>query len=218
MNHMTTKTTKRSLKDELRMDVKLPFWAFLGLLIGAICLAYGGGMLNREDPDSMAYAVVAFGGASYLGVLVTGFVLGRKKRAALKPDTAAVSPVIGVILMVAITVVLAAVVFVLVSKLGSDTGEPVALWMASESATDTTAKFSVTGFDGSSLEWSDFTFRDQAGDSRAFTVNGGGDPDATVQAGDVVTFTGLTPGTSYTLRAVYEEAVVWQGHVETDPS
>ncbi len=41
-----------------------------------------------------------------------------------KMEDDAVSPVIGVILMVAITVVLAAVVFVLVSDLGGDSGVP----------------------------------------------------------------------------------------------
>src|ERR1051326_814014 len=43
-----------------------------------------------------------------------------KANQAFKADTEAVSPVIGVILMVAITVVLAAVVFVLVTKLSGN--------------------------------------------------------------------------------------------------
>ncbi len=44
-----------------------------------------------------------------------------QKQRTIRKDEEAVSPVIGVILMVAITVVLAAVVFVLVSDMGGDT-------------------------------------------------------------------------------------------------
>ena len=59
-----------------------------------------------------------------------------KANQAFKQNDEAVSPVIGVILMVAITVVLAAVVFVLVSNLGGDSNTaPAISWNKSE-ATD----------------------------------------------------------------------------------
>ncbi len=57
-----------------------------------------------------------------------------RKRFAKAED--AVSPVIGVILMVAITVVLAAVVFVLVSDLGSDSAAPAAVKFQKDEGTD----------------------------------------------------------------------------------
>ena len=53
-----------------------------------------------------------------------GCILKPKHAQKIVRDDSAVSPVIGVILMVAITVVLAAVVFVLVSDSGSDASNP----------------------------------------------------------------------------------------------
>ncbi len=60
----------------------------------------------------------------------------RKIRKTLAKAEDAVSPVIGVILMVAITVVLAAVVFVLVSDLGSDSNAPSAVKFQKDEGTD----------------------------------------------------------------------------------
>jgi archaeal type IV pilus assembly protein PilA len=71
----------------------------------------------------------------------------------LSQDQDAVSPVIGVILMVAITVVLAAVVFVLVSHLGSGVEMPPAVGMQTS---DEGQSFLVVQAD-SGLDWSDFT-------------------------------------------------------------
>lgn len=63
----------------------------------------------------------------------------------------AVSPVIGVILMVAITVVLAAVVFVLVQDLGDDTeGAPQVTFLKDGS------DYTVASADDG-LDWGDFT-------------------------------------------------------------
>ncbi len=60
----------------------------------------------------------------------------RKAVRHLSGEEEAVSPVIGVILMVAITVVLAAVVFVLVSDLGSDSNAPSAVKFQKDEAND----------------------------------------------------------------------------------
>lgn len=65
----------------------------------------------------------------------------------------AVSPVIGVILMVAITVVLAAVVFVLVSKMGEGTELPPTMSLQTD---DQGGNFTVVKAE-SGLDWSDFT-------------------------------------------------------------
>ncbi len=62
--------------------------------------------------------------------------LPHKLRRKLAKAEDAVSPVIGVILMVAITVVLAAVVFVLVSDLGSDANAPSAVKFQKDEGTD----------------------------------------------------------------------------------
>lgn len=59
-----------------------------------------------------------------------------KANQAFKQNDEAVSPVIGVILMVAITVVLAAVVFVLVSNLGADSETAPAISWNKDEATD----------------------------------------------------------------------------------
>jgi flagellin-like protein len=94
-----------------------------GAAIGPILM---GGNLNTTALISAAIIVcVAF------------FILGTKNRLtvsiepqptkkarSMKKDTSAVSPVIAVILMVAITVVLAATVFVLVSDIGSNPPPP----------------------------------------------------------------------------------------------
>lgn len=71
----------------------------------------------------------------------------------LQHDSHAVSPVIGVILMVAITVVLAAVVYVMVQNIGS---QPEATPTVSLQTTDQGQTFRVLSAD-TGLVWSDFT-------------------------------------------------------------
>jgi flagellin-like protein len=69
-------------------------------------------------------------------------------------DQDAVSPVIAVILMVAITVVLAATVFVLVSDIGNQNKPaPQISWAKDSSA----ATLTVTSASDNDLKWSDFT-------------------------------------------------------------
>lgn len=92
----------------------------------------------------------------------------------------AVSPVIGVILMVAITVVLAAVVFVLVSDLG-DTGDaaPSISFNDDQAAGTTTVIKADTG-----LDWGDFTVTIADGTATTCAVAGNS---GSVDAGDTLT-------------------------------
>ncbi|MFA5942925.1 MAG: type IV pilin N-terminal domain-containing protein [Candidatus Thermoplasmatota archaeon] len=75
-----------------------------------------------------------------------------KANQTFKQNDEAVSPVIGVILMVAITVVLAAVVFVLVSNLG-ESGEKAPNFSVSKDS----AAGSLTIVSAEDAEWGDFT-------------------------------------------------------------
>jgi len=77
----------------------------------------------------------------------------------LRQDDQAVSPVIGVILMVAITVVLAAVVFVLVSELASEKREaPAAIGFSKDEAND---RIDVARAEAD-LDWSQLEIRSAA--------------------------------------------------------
>jgi flagellin-like protein len=76
-----------------------------------------------------------------------------KANQAFKQNDEAVSPVIGVILMVAITVVLAAVVFVLVSNLGGDSNTaPAISWNKNESQDTLSVVTASSNADWSNLE------------------------------------------------------------------
>lgn len=94
--------------------VTMPFG---GLLLAAVLFASIGGtmaaLLHTSWTSPFATALLAAIATVVLAVAQ------KSKRRSLKADQSAVSPVIGVILMVAITVVLATVVFVLVSDLGA---------------------------------------------------------------------------------------------------
>jgi archaeal type IV pilus assembly protein PilA len=104
-----------------------------------------------------------------------------KANQAFKANDEAVSPVIGVILMVAITVVLAAVVFVLVSNLSKTNDQAPQLTLSKADAgngiggTLTVISVSKTG-----LTWSSFAITGTATCSIT---------DTTVDAGDVITCT-----------------------------
>ena len=104
----------------------------------------------------------------------------------------AVSPVIGVILMVAITVVLAAVVFVLVSDLGGDTENTPTMSFDKNEGADT-----LTVVGASEADWADIFVRVSNKECTA-SLNGtafidatkttGSPPTASVVAGDVLSF------------------------------
>ncbi len=119
-----------------------------------------------------------------------------KANQAFKNAEEAVSPVIGVILMVAITVVLAAVVFVLVSNIGGDSeSTPSMSFQKSESAN------TLTVVSADTADWSDIT-----GSGCTATVNTVSGTDGAfgaaagaVTAGDVITLTVPTAGCTLTL-------------------
>jgi flagellin-like protein len=131
-------------------------------------------------------------------------------------DTRGVSPVIAVVLMVAITVVLASVVYVTVSSLVGSTSSPAPMIFLSQNPSDPgTAKFEVTGTPESTLA------------SRLFSVvllvNGSIDEASRIdplEPGTVgnVTYTDydgkLTIGDKFTVSVVpdteYELAVIWR--------
>lgn len=75
-----------------------------------------------------------------------------KANQAFNNNDEAVSPVIGVILMVAITVVLAAVVFVLVSNLGDTSEDAPDLSFSKDSS-----EGSLTVISAQDSQWNDFT-------------------------------------------------------------
>lgn len=106
----------------------------------------------------------------------------RKAQAAvqqkLAEDKTAVSPVIGVILMVAITVVLAAVVFVMASQLGAAPETPPKLAMTASGDNFTVAQADK------GLPWSDLSFG--PGDASCHPALATADGSGIVAAGDVV--------------------------------
>ena len=108
-----------------------------------------------------------------------------KANQAFKQADEAVSPVIGVILMVAITVVLAAVVFVLVSNL-SDSGDqaPQMSFTKDPDSDGTGGTLTLISVSEGGLLWSGFTL---GGTATGCTID---DSTGSVTAGDTITCTG----------------------------
>jgi flagellin-like protein len=104
-----------------------------------------------------------------------------KANQTFKQNDEAVSPVIGVILMVAITVVLAAVVFVLVSNLGEGSESAPNISFNKDSADGT-----LTVVQAEDANWADFSIS-----PAGCTVTTSTGPD--VNAGDQITCTGSRP-------------------------
>lgn len=130
-----------------------------------------------------------------------------KANQAFKQNDEAVSPVIGVILMVAITVVLAAVVFVLVSNLGegSESAPNVSFNKDSDA-------LSLTVIQAEDATWDDFSIADPATDCTVATIDGsapaGTDnlgPANPVAAGDVIQLAETAAGDceGFTLRILH---------------
>jgi len=129
-----------------------------------------------------------------------------------KKNNKAVSPVIATILMVAITVVLAAVLYVMVMGMsgGDDTTTPTGV-LGNPAVTTTTAKVTITSLTPDTpyadLDWRlsngtaahDVTITQAFG--AIFTDVGG---DLGASSGDYFTVTGLTVGTDVTFYLIYE--------------
>ena len=118
-------------------------------------------------------------------------------------DGEAVSAVIGVILMVAITVAIAATVYVYVSgMLGTGSTSTPTLSCTSEASTD---KIIITSAD-SAISWSDITLtNDTTGALHAVytsggTVNSSSSPTGDVTAGDYIYVWGVSGNVKYTFK------------------
>ncbi|MCU0862127.1 MAG: type IV pilin N-terminal domain-containing protein [Methanomassiliicoccales archaeon] len=110
-----------------------------------------------------------------------------------------VSPVIATILMVAITVVLAAVLYVMVMGFGGgQSGQTPTVTMTYQKTGSGAYAFTVAGVTKSDVKWADIS--PVLSPSNATVVK----PTATyVGAGDVVTITGLGGNTLYTFTLRY---------------
>ena len=133
-----------------------------------------------------------------------------KANQTLRNDEEAVSPVIGVILMVAITVVLAAVVFVLVTKLsGSGNQNTPVIGFGFD---DSNARTATVNSAPNSISWGDITVTCSAGTAAAETADGTAitihDPNTTttVAAGDVVS--GCDAGATLTLTYIPSNGII----------
>lgn len=117
-----------------------------------------------------------------------------KANQAFSRDDEAVSPVIGVILMVAITVVLAAVVFVLVTRLANNqqAQSPTVSWDKVDAAGTTGGALNVVRVQGGVMAWSDLGIVSSSG---VDLIAGGqcakndGNGDGNVNAAESVTCT-----------------------------
>lgn len=162
-------------KDQERLEHRLLNYRNLGIaiaLLGVAGIAYFGMALD-QDRVALAYTVIAGLGSS--AALYCGRKLGqyRSARAWTKDDNA-VSPVIAVILMVAITVILATAVFFLVADIGGHIEVPPSMGFTAD---DDARTITVSSVNMDDLLWGEFL------------VQGCTAPDAndTVSAGDTLT-------------------------------
>lgn len=143
----------------------------------------------------------------------------------------AVSPVIAVILMVAITVVLAATVYVWVSGFGGSSGTPAkTISLSSSSALSSGAKSYAVASATSGMKWSDVTVTvdgvsraiDTTGDctssppnpsgSTVYLACGGTTRQATtdvIDAGDMLYFEGLSAGQTLRILDAQANSVIY---------
>lgn len=146
---MAPASTSLTMTDNLT----LPVWVWVSHMMTIGCataalLVWRPQMVPGLDPWLMTALAVGF---LFAPLVIT--VLVKRRMNQLRKDEAGVSPVIGVILMVAITVVLAAVVWVLVQNLGTG---PVPVPTMSLQTDDQGDTFQVIAAD-TGLDWSDFT-------------------------------------------------------------
>jgi len=144
-------TTKKSLREWLSGEVKAPAWLLIVLYSFAVSAmkAITLFQVSQEWPVGSAkeYAIIAL---AFLSVpFVVGYVRWVKRRA--KIGNEAVSPVIGVILMVAITVALAAAVFVAVQHFGQSGPQTPVVSFGAAGAGGYTVIKAPNG-----LDWADF--------------------------------------------------------------
>ena len=118
----------------------------------------------------------------------------------------AVSAVIGVILMVAITVAIAATVYVYVSgMITPGTGTAKTAQLSYSSKTDTTVVYKVTSAD-EGIIWNSVTFASEGNTSRTYAVS---PSEANVDVSQYVTISGLTTGTTYQFDMIFDDKIIW---------
>ncbi len=135
-----------------------------------------------------------------------------------KDSEEAVSAVIGVILMVAITVAIAATVYVYVSgMMGTQDAAPSLSFTKDD--TTVSEKLTVVSADPTNLDWGDLTLLINGQDSNGITDGVFGQT-GTVSAGDIIVFepdpgyTVATPTTDYTVAIRHEptNTLIYEGN------
>lgn len=139
-------TREEDKKEERLLTGRRNMWIMLSLasLVTMLVMAYDG-----RDRIGIVLAILSV--ATALCAWVPVFPL-KEVRERLRSDTDAVSPVIAVILMVAITVVLAATVFVLVADIHTQSQSPSIGW----SMDDGENTLTVTSVSQNGLKWASF--------------------------------------------------------------
>ncbi len=121
-----------------------------------------------------------------------------------------VSAVVGVILMVAITVVLAAVLYVLISNFGDeDSGNDNKITLNTASIHETSIEYSITTV-SENLNYTYMTVKAN-GNEVEFTYTGSD----IASPGDFITVNGLSPHTVYEITVVYENKLIGTARVTT---
>jgi len=122
-----------------------------------------------------------------------------KKLWKMRKNREAVSPVIATILMVAITVVLAAVLYVMVMGFGGGQGgQTPAITMTYQKVATGEYNFTVAGVNKNDVKWTDLSIVVSPAGAGAVTS-----ATPNVGAGDIVAVTGLTSGVTCTLTLKY---------------
>ena len=118
----------------------------------------------------------------------------------MRKNKEAVSPVIATILMVAITVVLAAVLYVMVMGFGGTSGNTPTATMTYQKTAAGTYTFTVAGVTRNDIKTTDVTIviSPSAGVTSTPTYAG-----TYIGAGDTIVFSGLTSGTLYAFTLKY---------------
>jgi flagellin-like protein len=154
-----------------------------------------------------------------------------KKRSFIREDEKAVSPVIATILMVAITVVLAAVLYIMVIGLAPTTGEqaPTGVFASAGATSNTTATVEFAGFSVTPAPINLKIVVSQTGSSGTYTF--GANADGTVlsleagtsqgtltyrdyadndlvNGGDQILMTGLTKSTTYEVKMLWKDGTI----------
>ncbi len=151
-----------------------------------------------------------------------------KKRSFIREDEKAVSPVIATILMVAITVVLAAVLYIMVIGLTPPPGTqaPTGNWGGAEATSSTTAVATFAGFSTDPSPTSLTIILENSTHSGTYTFPSNNDgvalnkasgdnmgtitykdylDNSLVNQGDQLRFSDLGPGSTYSLRMVWSD-------------